>query len=272
MSWILREFRLFCTAILFLSRIPVPSRWAYGSEQMNASMRYLPLTGFLLGALLAFILWTCHLMMSFEVALGITLALGIWITGAMHEDGFADFCDGYGGGYHKERILSIMKDSHMGVYGSVGLIVLLGLKFLLLSQGSLTQIMLMLFLGHGLSRMTLVLLMSTTSYARHDSSSKVKAVTEKRIRTFPALYAVLMGIVPLFCFVNGLYACLVICILLALTWLLRRYVIHKTDGYTGDVLGALQEMSELSFYLVIHCLMFTQHTIFLEKPFSWLYG
>ncbi len=84
---------------------------------------------------------------------------GILLTGALHEDGFADVCDGFGGGMGKQRILEIMKDSHIGVYGVLGLLLMLLLKISVLSAMPAAAVPLVLLAGHSISRLSPLLLM-----------------------------------------------------------------------------------------------------------------
>lgn len=119
-------------ALIFFTRLPfwriaeVPPR--YYKEVVN----YWPLVGWLTGGVMAGILWLTSHCFSWEIAVLLTMLSRILLTGALHEDGLADFCDGFGGGTTRERILSIMKDSHIGTYGVIGLICYLGMFYLLI--------------------------------------------------------------------------------------------------------------------------------------------
>ena len=106
------------------------------------------------------------------LAIWATLALGIWITGAFHEDGFADFCDGMGGGWTTDQVLRIMKDSYLGTFGVLGLITSFLLKgnALLLLEPS--QVPLALVLMHSYPRFGAVLLQNISSYVQRDEHSK----------------------------------------------------------------------------------------------------
>lgn len=112
----------FFTALMFFTRIPVPGSIPYSKELLNKALRFFPLVGGIVGGIGAGILWLGMLIFPFPLALLLSMVVTIFITGAFHEDGFADFCDGYGGGITKERILEIMKDSRLGTYGTIGLI------------------------------------------------------------------------------------------------------------------------------------------------------
>ena len=114
---------------MFFTRIPVPASLPYSSQLLNQALRFFPLVGMLVGILGAGVLWLALLVFPPPLALLVSMGATILITGAFHEDGFADFCDGYGGGMSAERILEIMKDSRLGTYGTIGLLAMLAAKY-----------------------------------------------------------------------------------------------------------------------------------------------
>ena len=142
----------FFTALMFFTRIPVPGSIPYSKELLNKALRFFPLVGGIVGGIGAGILWLGMLIFPFPLALLLSMVVTIFITGAFHEDGFADFCDGYGGGITKERILEIMKDSRLGTYGTIGLIGILSVKFATLIQIASPHIFLILVTSHIFSR------------------------------------------------------------------------------------------------------------------------
>lgn len=177
----------------------------------------------------------------------------IWITGAFHEDGFADVCDGFGGGWTKEKILKIMKDSQVGAYGAIGIFLMLSLKFLLLyrlleipDQGLIFMLG-VIFSGHGLSRFVAATFIYTHEYSRDDATSKVKPVG-KKISIGELIVAAFFGLIPLLIFQNYLVFALIIPVLIV-KWALGKYYQKWIDGYTGDCLGATQQLTEVMFYL-----------------------
>lgn len=243
------ELKYFLTAVMFFSRIPVPRWVGYSEEQLNKSTKYFPLVGALVGGIAALGVWIFLQFLPVPLAIILSMLLSIWVTGAFHEDGFADFCDGYGGGYTKEKIMMIMKDSRLGTYGSIGLLGMLVTKFFCLQSMDLAQLPFYLVAGHVISRVPPVFLIFTSRYVREDDSSKSKPVGNA-IKFGPLLLAVAFA-VPFVLFMN-LKTVLVAILALAIVFILfRSYVIKKTGGYTGDVLGALQQLSEITFYIVI---------------------
>jgi adenosylcobinamide-GDP ribazoletransferase len=171
----------------------------------------------------------------------------ILTTGAFHEDGFADVCDGFGGGWTKEKILLIMKDSRLGTFGVVGLGLILLLKWSVLKYFPVNTLIIVLISGHAISRLNAVSLISTDKYARDDDSSKSKPLATK-MSTGRLIFAILFGLAPLALFYNA-YVPLALLPLLIVRWYLSGYFKKWIGGYTGDCLGAVQQVSEVVFYL-----------------------
>lgn len=240
---------VFLTALMFFTRIPVPASLPYSKELLNKALRFFPLVGGIVGAIGAGSLWLGLLIFPFPLALLLSMLVTIFVTGAFHEDGFADFCDGYGGGTTKEKVLEIMKDSRLGTYGTIGLTAMLGTKFMALGYLTLPHIFLVLVAAHVFSRFVPVLLVYTTPYIREDALSKAKPIGNQTTKTSVAI-ALITALIPLLFFdwpsmVGMLVASAVV------LWLFRAYIMKRTGGYSGDVLGALQQLVEVAFYLVV---------------------
>ena len=147
------------------------------------------------------------IMSFFQTVLTLILAIiaSILTTGAFHEDGFADVCDGFGGGWTKEKILMIMKDSAIGAYGAIGLVLLFLLKFKLLSESILlfTNNILLIFLlfisAHSLTRLAAISIIFTHEYSREDASSKSKPIAKQY--TWKEVFgSFIFGLIPLIVF------------------------------------------------------------------------
>jgi adenosylcobinamide-GDP ribazoletransferase len=242
-----KEFNILLTAIMFYTRIPVPESVGYSPDMLNKATRYFPLIGLLVGGLGAGVFMGLNCILHQNIAVILALSFMVLLTGAFHEDAFADFCDGFGGGYTSDKILSIMKDSRIGTYGAVGLGLLLLTKYALLTGAQVKNLPLLLISAHVFSRLVAVCLIFSSQYVGNPDNSKSKPVGEKNSRhTF--IIASLIGISPLFLF--GFISVVFILIIQVLIFLYFRYYIHKKiNGYTGDVLGALQQISEVAFYL-----------------------
>ena len=124
----IHELRLFFIALQFLTRVPSPRWVGFEPAWLNQSARHFPAVGLCVGAASALVLVLGHALFGPAVAVGLAMAASVLITGAFHEDGFADTCDALGGAVGRERALEIMKDSRIGAYGAIGLVLMLGLK------------------------------------------------------------------------------------------------------------------------------------------------
>ena len=122
------ELRLFLIALQFFTRVPVPAWVGFQPEWLNQSARYFPLVGACVGAAGASVLWAASLVFPPVVAVGLSMVATMLITGGFHEDGLADTFDALGGAVSRERALEIMKDSRIGSYGALALVMVLGLK------------------------------------------------------------------------------------------------------------------------------------------------
>jgi len=122
-----REIHIFLTSIMFYTRIPCP-RWVdHSPDYLNQATRYFPLVGWIVGGVYAGSIVVLTMFFSPLISIILGLAISVLMTGAFHEDGFTDMCDGFGGGWTREKILLIMKDSRVGTFGLVGLGLLLAL-------------------------------------------------------------------------------------------------------------------------------------------------
>ncbi len=244
-----KEIKIFLTALMFYTRIPVPAIVGYTDDLLNRATKYFPLIGFVIGGIAAIIFWGVQCIIPAHIAIVFSMIASIFSTGAFHEDGFADFCDGMGGGMDRECVLTIMKDSRIGTYGTIGLVMILAVKFSLLIHLPIIKLPMIILTGHIISRFIPVVLIFTSHYAREDMTSKSKPVGTK-VRKTDFLVALL------FCLPAGLLmpwkVWPVFIIVMGVVFLrFRQYIHKKIAGYTGDVLGALQQISEIVFYLSI---------------------
>lgn len=113
------EIKIFFTSLMFYTRLPCPSYIDHSENYLNKATRYFPLIGIIVGTISFILFWIFNQIFNVEISIIIAIATGILITGAFHEDGFADTFDGFGGGWTKEKILEIMKDSRIGAYGAI---------------------------------------------------------------------------------------------------------------------------------------------------------
>ena len=245
------ELRVFLTAVMFYSRLPVPHWVDHSSEYLNKATRYFPLVGLVVGAITGAVFFATQWVLPLPISLLLSMAASLWVTGAFHEDGWADVCDGFGGGYTKAQVLRIMKDSVLGAYGVIGIVLMLLLKFMLLWELAklvpAAWMVLVLVAAYGMSRLAAVAMMATMEYARDNEDSKAKPVAKKQSYGQLAIAAI-WGVTPILFFNKPLLLIILIPILLIKSWL-GSYFKKKIDGYTGDCLGATQQVSEIVFYI-----------------------
>ena len=173
------EVQTFLHALTFYTRIPSPLPLSFSERRLGRCTLYLPMVGWLIGSLSALILWGAIFLFPKPVALSLSMVGSLLLTGAMHEDGFADFCDGFGGGWTKEKILEIMKDSRLGTYGAIGLWTGLSLKWLCMSEVPLGKLFLTLIAGHSVSRFFSASFLFTHEYVRSGPTSKAGALCNR---------------------------------------------------------------------------------------------
>lgn len=248
MTIIKREITLFFTAIMFFTRLPVPKNLPFSQNYLNRAARYFPLVGAVVGGIGAAIFWLANLIFPPAIALLLSMAATIVTTGAFHEDGFADVCDGFGGGYTKARVLEIMKDSRLGTFGTVGLVLMLSLKFAALLQLNPAVVPWTLIAGHSISRLAATVLIVALKYVRDDLTAKAKPLAVK-LSAGEMVLATFFGLVPLV--LLGWAAVWTLVPVALITALAAAYFVRRIGGYTGDCLGATQQLAEVVFYLTL---------------------
>jgi adenosylcobinamide-GDP ribazoletransferase len=237
------DIELFWLALGFYTRLPCPKHLNYA--RLPQAGVYLPVIGWLVGGVTGLSYYVTSLVWGQTPSVILALITGVLLTGAFHEDGFADVCDGFGGGYGRERILEIMKDSRSGVYGVLGLVMIISLKISSLRELPPDSIALVLLAGHSISRLPPLLLMQHYDYARHEGSKGSAAV----FRPSPGqlIFAGGVGLLPLILLPVALIW--ILPVLYLLNSLLGHYFHRHIGGYTGDCLGASQQVAETVFYL-----------------------
>lgn len=242
-----KEIEIFFTALMFYTRIPCPQWVTHDPVYLNKATRYFPLMGWIVGGAAALVFYSAEYIWNIPVALLLSMITSVFITGAFHEDGFADVCDGFGGGWTKEKILDIMKDSRTGAYGVIGISLLLLLKYMSLLSVNTYQLPVLLLAAHSFSRLCPVLMMYTSQYVRENEDAKAKPLA-KSITAKEVVPALLFGLAPLILFWEIKIIAVLVLPLAGLMYL--RWYFHKwIGGYTGDCLGTVQQVTEVLFYL-----------------------
>lgn len=244
-----KQWNIFLTAIMFFTRIPVPKNLPYSEEYLNSSSKYLPIIGWIVGGLSGLVFFGFNFIFPANIAIILSMVASILVTGAFHEDGFADVCDGFGGGWTKEKILDIMKDSRIGAYAMIGMFFLLLTKYTSLNHIDAHLLPLILITGHTLSRFCATLFIYTHNYVRGDQTSKSKPLG-KKIKTGEFIFALITSLLPFVIF-QSLWVLIVIPFVIIVKFLFASYINRWIGGYTGDCLGATQQITEVSFYLFL---------------------
>jgi adenosylcobinamide-GDP ribazoletransferase len=272
-----RQFSLFLVAVQFLTRLPVPPMREFEPNWPSRSARYFPLVGALIGLIGAGVWWLSSLCFPPSVAVGVSMSASLLLTGALHEDGFADVCDGFGGGASRESILAIMKDSRVGAYGAIGITMMLGLKWATLVSLPRASLPVLFVGAHMMSRWCATGLIWRLQYARTDADAKSRpfagglSTAEWVLSGSLGILAVLVllallpqtpmlppraldltavGDLPWARILLTAAAAAAAAILLA-----GAYFKKRIGGYTGDCLGAAQQLAELTFLLAALAVM-----------------
>ncbi len=234
----------FFVGIMFLTRLPVPSGLRHVDGRLARSARYFPLVGVLIGTIAAGVFWLTGQILPQSTAAGLALVVSIMVTGALHEDGLADTCDGIGGGWTREARLEIMKDSHIGTYGVLSLIIVTAARWLALwhlfdiGAGTATAA---LVAACTLSRASMPSLMANLPHARTTGLSHSVGATSKSTAW------IAWGIALLAAFVLTGWGVFWAAIWAGIATLgIARLARHKIGGQTGDTLGAAQQVSEVA--------------------------
>lgn len=259
----LREWKVLLTAIMYFTRIRVPKNIGHEPAYLQQSPKYFPLVGWIVGGISALVFLVFSRYISTDIGIVASMIAGLLTTGAFHEDGFADVCDGFGGGWTKEKILLIMKDSRIGAFGAIGLLSVLGSKFLLLRElpsftPSLDHPTSLIFFNyryfilgviaaHSVSRLMPVGLIQWCENVTDQDHNKSKPVTSRRLSFFQMIFAVMLALVP-FAFLPWPFLLVVIPAVYT-AFVMARYFKKWIGGYTGDCLGAVQQVSEIVIYL-----------------------
>jgi adenosylcobinamide-GDP ribazoletransferase len=248
------ELRLFLVALQFLTRVPIPAWVGWKPEWLQDSARHFPAVGLCVGSAAAGVLWLSAHAWSALIAVLLSMAATIWLTGAFHEDGLADTCDGLGGAVTREKALAIMKDSRLGTYGAVGLLMVLALKAAALHSlavRDLAATLVLLPLAHAWSRTATVLLLRLLPYGGDAEHAKAKPLAQQ-VDGFGLALALMWAVLA--AAVAALYVDAEVLLWAALaaavvTLWMARWLRLRLGGFTGDALGATQQFSELAVYL-----------------------
>jgi len=243
------ELKLILAAISFFTRISFSSNHIKNidEETLQKSARYFTLIGILIGAVQALVFWGSSFLYSKQLSILFSMIATILLTGGFHEDGFADCCDGFGGGFTRYKILSIMKDSRVGAFGAIGICLILATKFFAIYEIPSDKIPAIIILGHIISRLSAISLVYIYPYVRDEAASKSNPVV-KYFTGKDLCIAGIISIIPFF-IIGNLTTFFALIPVFIFTFLLGYYFMKTIGGITGDCLGATQQVTEVIFYL-----------------------
>lgn len=243
-----RELNILFSSLMFFTRVKLPFNVPFVKENMSRITTHFPLIGIFVGAFgggLYFLLSFLGLPPLIPVVI-VVIAM-MFLTGAIHEDGLADVFDGFGGGYTKNRIMEIMQDSAIGTYGVLALILMLFLKIALLDAIPSSKFIFALIVSQSLSRLSVLFVTYRWRYVRIVGKAKARGMVQK-LSWRRMVWAVFFGVAPLLLFESlGVFLLLPVVALVAVV--MGYFFAKKIGGYTGDCLGAVQQISELSILL-----------------------
>lgn len=238
----------FVQCLAFLTHLPLPDPLPFALPPLHQAMRQLPAVGALIGGVTGFVVWLClALELSSLVAATLGLATTAALTGALHEDGLADTADGFGGGKNSEQKLAIMRDSRIGTYGVLALIFAILLKIqatsVLTAQPAWLLIASLAATG-ALSRALMVWLMQTSAPARSDGLAATAGKPSQAVMIYALAIGILLALL-VFWLASGWLACVLVPAAgFASAATIRSLAKQQIGGYTGDVCGAVQVISE----------------------------
>lgn len=244
-------------AVIMFTKLPL---WKLFPDIPSDAYRHVvtwwPLCGWLTGGLCALLYVSLSLCLPSLPAATLAIGFRIMLSGGYHEDGLADFFDGFGGGRDKEGILAIMKDSHIGTYGVIALILYLITSILLLSSLSPAAGGIMILAADSWGKFCSGRMLSFLKYARTCNKSKNLAAYPKP-STMDIIISLICALIPMavsVLFIHDIWFQLLLSSLASIivSLLLMYYMKIKINGYTGDCCGAVYLLSELSF-----CITFT---------------
>lgn len=259
----------FLLALQFFTRIPVTGRLAawvgFSPAMLRASAAHFPAIGWVIGAaaagtaglLMATLSAAGHsVLASGAVAAAISTLVTVWLTGAFHEDGLADVADGLGGSHDRERALDIMKDSRVGAFGALALVLAMASKLTLLTllaERGVADLAVAMVVAHVLSRFAPLWLIRCLPHVGDTAQSKSKPLADQiSWRAMGCAFVWTVPAVPLAFTYFGAVGLMAIGLSWGwAVWAMYRFFLRRLQGFTGDCLGTTQQVSEQMVYLAL---------------------
>lgn len=245
---IMQEFKYFLVAVQFLTRIAIKPFDNFETVWLDRSAKYFPLVGALVGAIGGTVIIATTLFLPQPLPTLLGLAAAIAVTGAFHEDGLADTADGLGGGQTREQRLEIMKDSRIGTYGTIALITMLAIKAAAMMQIGPIAMVFAFIAAHAAARLASVVAMRCMDYAGDRDAAKAKPLATA-ISGRELCIAIFFGVLPGVLLLSPVTLTISLAVATVAAAILARKAQRLIGGYTGDVLGAIEQVFETAFLL-----------------------
>lgn len=238
----------FILMIQFLTRIPINISIDIKEENFIKGVKFFPIVGLIIGMINFLVYKAALVVLPIQIAVILAVLSNIMVTGALHLDGIADTCDGIFSARSRERMLEIMKDSRIGTNGAVAMFFDLALRIGILLSISEVHTAKAILLSPVLARTFMVILMYSSVYARSEGGLGNTFIGKVHLKdTFiTAVIGIIMGVL-----IFGYSVGIIIGINLIVILLYKTYISSKIGGFTGDTLGASNEISEIVVFLVI---------------------
>ena len=236
----------FNIAMQFLTRLPIGGEVEHSDEAFARSARFYPAVGLVVGAIAAAVYGVTCIFIPHNLAVILGLLAAVLVSGAIHEDGLADTADGLIGGSDRERALEIMRDSSIGAYGLLALIFAFSLKMMAFTEMWFWDAIWAFVVAHALSRHAIVEVIGRYDYARASSPKFPRPEVSGEDLTYARLWT--LAVLAISVVMLGWWATLIGVALVALSASgLAQFAVRKIGGYTGDCLGATQQVAEIAF-------------------------
>lgn len=251
------QARALAAAFTFMTRVPLGTLASHDPADLPASAVYFPLVGLVVALVGAATYLGSLYLWNTPIAIVLSMCATVLMTGAFHEDALADACDGFGGGWSREQVLAIMKDSRVGSYALVGLTLTLALKFVALDTLSSPHapigVVRSLIAGHVLGRWSSIVLIRVYPYVRPAADTDRPSAGRPFVAgvTTPRLIAATVLMLLVLDVALGWGALLPLIVAGAATALAGVYFVRRIGGITGDALGAANQIVEVLVYLAL---------------------
>lgn len=237
--------RFFFT-LRFFTRLRVPVQGGHDGNLAENAILF-PLVGLFIGGLIGVVWWFASQILPPAIAAGLVIGTGLLLTGGLHEDGFADCADGLGGAMTREKALDIMRDSRVGAYGAMALVLTIGLRWAALAALAPAYGVLALLVAHSGSRALIALPLAASRYARPQGlADSVSDGITKRDLLFVLALATVISLVA-----AGWAGLVALSVAVSAAWGFLKYMESRLGGYTGDGLGAVQQIGEITLLITL---------------------